>query len=59
MKKQWYVIEIECIKYKSGMTFLVGQKEEIAKIKSKGLAFIVANDLEKTYPPEFFNLIIK
>ena len=58
-KKLWYSIELECIKLKDNSSMLVGEKETICKVKSKGLAFVVAADLEKMYNKEYFNIIIK
>lgn len=49
MKKQWYEIEIECIKFSPAFNMKVGEKEIVAKVKSKGLAFIAANSIAKIY----------
>lgn len=55
-KKQWYEIEIECIK--SGPCIL-GEKWIAAKVKSYGLAFSVAEHLISVYKPEYFKVTIK
>ena len=36
MKKQWYNIYMECIKYSPSITAKVGQIDQIGKIKSEG-----------------------
>jgi hypothetical protein len=59
MAKQWYNIEIECIKYKEGLSCKVGYKEVIAKVKSKGNAYNVASSLENIYNKEYFTITIK
>lgn len=48
-KKEWYSIEIECIKYNSSMDLKIGEKRIVAKVKSKGLAFVTANAINKIY----------
>lgn len=58
-KKVWYSIEIECIKETAASTLRVGEKDLVCKVKSKGLAFLVAADLEKTYKQEYFKIIVK
>lgn len=48
-KKQWYQIEIECIKYDPSFNMKVGEKEIVAKVKSQGLVYIAANAIAKIY----------
>ena len=48
-KKQWYEIEIECIKFDPSFNMTVGEKQIVAKVKSKGLAFVAANAIGKLY----------
>lgn len=59
MKKQWYLIEIECIKFNPFCTLKVGEKNIVAKVKSKGLAFLTAKNLESVYKPDDFKITIK
>ena len=47
--KQWYLIEIECIKFNPSFNMKVGEKQIVAKVKSKGLAFVTANAIAKLY----------
>ena len=47
-KKQWYVIEVECVKEHCTLTCTVGEKFIVAKIKSKGLAYSTAKHLQDT-----------
>ena len=58
-KKEWYLIEIECIKYDTRLTCKVGEKMTVAKIKSEGLANVVAANMVTVYNPEFFRITIK
>lgn len=58
-KKVWFSIEVECIKNKSCMSLAVGEKWTVAKVVSKGLAFIVADQLRSVYNPEYFKISIK
>lgn len=39
MKKQWFNIYMECIKYSPSITAKVGEVVNIGKIKSEGFAF--------------------
>lgn len=58
-KKEWYSIEIECIKESALITYNVGEKIVIAKVKSLGLANLVCNDIRKIYTPEHFVINLK
>ena len=58
-KKQWYEIQVECIKFNPTCTLLVGEKNTVAKVKSYGLAFQVANFLQSIYSKEYFDISIK
>ncbi len=53
-KKEWYTIEIECIKDSALITYSRGEKVVVAKVKSLGLAHIVCNELRKVYTAEHF-----
>ena len=57
--KQWYMVEIECIKFNPACTLLVGEKSIVAKVKSYGLAYNVEQFLETIYNKEYFNISIK
>ena len=57
-KKQWYLIETECIKFNPSLTCKVGEKTVVAKVKSPGLACFITAELEKIYKPEFFKITI-
>lgn len=58
-KKQWYSIEVECIKFNPSLTCDVGAKLEVAKVRSLGLAYAVAQYLETCYKPEYFKITVK
>ena len=55
-KKQWYTIEVECVKVCNNTScYSVGEKFIVAKIKSIGVAYIVAKHLhETTYKKDNF-----
>ena len=57
--KQWYSIEIECIKFNAFCTMKVGEKSIVSKVRSYGLAYNVAQFLATIYSPEYFNITIK
>ena len=48
-KKQWYQIEIECIKFNPSFDMKVGEKQVIGKVKSYGLAYAAANAIKDVY----------
>lgn len=48
-KKQWYQVEIECVYVSPGFNMVLGEKQVIAKVKSQGLAYTVANTIAKVY----------
>lgn len=56
--KQWFEIEVECIKYKDGLSCKVGHKEVVAKVKSKGLAYNVLMCMKNIYDEEYFRIRI-
>ena len=53
MAKIWYEISAECIKENSGLTCKAGDKEVLAKVKSKGLAEMSRQVFEKVYGENF------
>jgi hypothetical protein len=59
VKKLWYSIDVECIKNNVSFSCDVGTKWTVAKVLSKGLAFIVADNLQSAYKPEYFKITIK
>ena len=58
MKKQWYQIEVECIKFDPSLTCKVGEKTVLAKVKSYGLAYAAAQAISQTLG-ESFTITIK
>ena len=58
--KQWYSVEVECIKFNPSLTVKVGEKTVVAKVKSSGLAYSVASHLIRAvYPTEYFKVSVK
>ena len=57
--KQWYTIEIECIRFNACHTMQVGEKMVIAKVKSLGLAHVVCAEIRKVYNPYYFMINCK
>lgn len=57
-KKIWFDVVIECIKYNPDSVLQVGEVDTLARVKSKGLAFIVACELQEFYG-ECFKVTIK
>lgn len=53
MKKQWYNIYMECIKYNPSITVKVGEVEHIGKIKSEGLAYVTCKAIQETVKDNF------
>lgn len=47
MKKQWYNIYMECIKYSPSITAKVGEVNQIGKIKSEGLAYATCKAIQE------------
>lgn len=48
MKKKWYTIYSECIKYNPSLTVKVGEVTEVGKIQSEGLAYITAKAIQES-----------
>lgn len=48
-KKEWYLIEIECIKYNPSLSMKIGEKQIVAKVKSYGLAYATAQTISGVY----------
>ena len=53
-KKQWFYIQAECITDNAALTIKKGDITILAKVKSQGLAFVVANTLAKTMSKDFY-----
>lgn len=48
MKKQWYNIYMECIKYSPSITAKIGEVNYIGKIKSEGLAYVTCKAIQES-----------
>lgn len=48
-KKVWYTVEIECIKFNPSFDMKVGEKQVVAKVKSYGIAYAVAQTISGIY----------
>ena len=55
-KKIWYNVEVECIKESANCTMRKGEKEVIAKVKSKGLAHVTAIGMKSIYKKDLFKI---
>lgn len=53
MKKVWYNVYMECIKYSPSITAKVGEVTCIGKIKSEGLAFATCKAIQETVGENF------
>lgn len=58
MKKVWYNVYQECVKYSPSITLKVGEVELIAKVKSEGLAYATAKAIQETVG-EYFKVYYK
>ena len=58
MKKQWYNIYMECIKYSPSITAKVGEINLVGKIKSEGLAFQTCKTIQESVG-EYFKVYYK
>lgn len=58
MKKQFYNIYTECVKYSPTITAKVGEVENIGKIKSEGLAYVTCKAIQETVG-EYFKVYYK
>lgn len=58
MKKQWYNIYQECVKYSPSITAKVGQVDHIGKIKSEGLAYVTCKAIQENVG-EYFKVYYK
>lgn len=58
MKKQWYNIYMECVKYSPSITAKVGEINLIGKIKSEGLAYITCKAIQESVG-EYFKVYYK
>lgn len=58
MKKKWYNIYMECIKYNPSITSKVGEVTQIGKIQSEGLAFTTCKAIQESVG-EYFKVYYK
>lgn len=58
MKKQWFNIYMECVKYSPSITAKVGEVVNIGKIKSEGFAFQTCKTIQETVG-EYFKVYYK
>ena len=58
MKKVWYNIHMECIKYSPSITAKVGEVEVVAKVKSEGLAYATCKAIQESVG-EYFKVYYK
>lgn len=58
MKKQWYNIYMECVKYSPSITAKVGEVDHIGKIKSEGLAHQTCKAIQEMVG-EYFKVYYK
>lgn len=58
MKKQWYNIFMECIKYSPSITAKVGEINLVAKVKSEGLAHTTCKAIQESVG-EYFKVYYK
>lgn len=58
MKKQWFNIYMECVKYSPSIIAKVGEVVNIGKIKSEGLAFQTCKAIQETVG-EYFKVYYK
>ena len=53
MKKQYYNIYMECVKYNPSLTTKVGEVSCIGKIKSEGLAYVACKAIQESVGENF------
>lgn len=58
MKKVWYNVYQECVKYSSSITAKVGEVELVAKVKSEGLAYVTCKSIQESVG-EYFKVYYK
>lgn len=58
MKKTWYNIFMECVKYSPSITAKVGEVTLIGKIKSEGMAYATCKAIQETIG-EYFKVYYK
>lgn len=58
MKKVWYNIYSECVKYSPSITAKVGEVNLIAKVKSEGLAYTTCKAIQESIG-EYFKVYYK
>lgn len=58
MKKQWYNVYTECVKYSPSITAKVGEVNLVAKVKSEGLAYTTCKAIQESVG-EYFKVYYK
>lgn len=58
MKKTWYNIFMECVKYSPSITAKVGEVTLIGKIKGEGMAYAACKAIQETVG-EYFKVYYK
>ena len=58
MKKQWYNIYSECVKYSPSITAKIGEVNLVAKVKSEGLAYTTCKAIQESVG-EYFKVYYK
>lgn len=58
MKKVWYNVYQECIKYSPSITAKVGEINLVAKVKSKGMAYQTCKAIQEMVG-EYFKVYYK
>ena len=58
MKKQWYNVFMECVKYSPSITAKVGEVNLVAKVKSEGLAYTTCKAIQESVG-EYFKVYYK
>ena len=56
-KKQWYCVEVECIRETPELTMRKGEKQIVAKVNSLGLAYVTANAIDKLYSGKCYVIV--
>lgn len=57
-KKVWYEIQVECTQFNLLGGMNVGDKMIVAKVKTKGNAYIIRNTLETIYRTPYYKVEI-
>lgn len=58
MRKQYFNIVMECIKYSPSITAKVGEVTQLGRIKSEGLAYVTCKAIQESVG-EYFKVYYK